>query len=438
MAKQIKIGDVIHKFPDEATDEQINIALGKGPQQIAQQQTQMQPEAQGYMQRLMQMPGGQALSRTGQAISGLGDIGFIRGLGYSYPRQVQERFGGIQQLFGGQPKELPAETPTTSFGETIGRGVGSLAGDITAAAPFVLGTMAALPEMAIAAPILGVGLAGGLEKKGGYGERALSSIEDMLLAGAGLAAKPVARLTKASFVTPTSKDVGEVLIKNYNKAHDYATGLLEQAGKEAKELGIDVLRTGKGTPLDKGFWNELAPKIEKTEAVRDLVKKAKSGDFEALRRFQSYLGGRARKLNASQNVAEQDMGKVVSQQRDKINNYIEQHFNKSGVESIAQKIREGMSKYRDLMETYSDPLVSKAVGPDEKISKSLLERTMESSKTMKKLRAANPELQPIHRLVEDKETLKKLGISGGGVLPSFAALKYLLGGKQQPQNEFEQ
>ena len=77
------------------------------------QAQQMQPETQGYMQRLMQMPGGQALSRAGQTISGLGDIGFIKGLGYSFPRQVQERFGGIQQLFGGQPKELPAETPTT-------------------------------------------------------------------------------------------------------------------------------------------------------------------------------------------------------------------------------------------------------------------------------------------------------------------------------------
>jgi hypothetical protein len=402
------------------------------------QTQQMQPETQGYMQRLMQMPGGQALSRAGQAISGLGDIGFIKGLGYSFPRQVQERVGGIQQFLGGQPKELPAETPTTSFGETLGRGVGSLAGDITAAAPFVIGTMAALPEMAVAAPILGAGLAGGLEKKGGYGERALSSIEDMLMTAGGLAIKPVARLTKASFKTPTSGKVGEILLKNYNKAHDYATGLLEQAGLEAKKLGIDVLKTGKGTPLDKNFWNELAPKLEKTEAVRDLVNKAKSGDFDALRRFQSYLGGRARKLNGSQNVAEQDMGKVVSQQRDKINNYIEEHFNKSGVESIAKKIREGMSKYRDLMETYSDPLVSKAVGPDEKISKSLLEKTMESSKSMKKLRAANPELKPIHQLVEDKETLKKLGISGGSVLPSFAALKYLLGGKQQPQNEFEQ
>ena len=401
------------------------------------QQQIAQPEAQGYLQRLMQMPGGQALSRAGQAISGLGDIGLVKGFGYAYPREIQERFGGIQQLFGGQPRELPQETPTTSFGETVGRGLGSLAGNITAAAPIVAGSVAALPEMAIAAPLLGAGLAGGLEQKGGLGERALSAIEDVAFTGAGLAAKPLSRLTKASFITPTSEDVGKVLMKNYGAAKNYATGLLQQAGKEAKELGIDVLKTGKGTPLDKSFWSELAPKVEKTEAVRDLVKNAKSGNYESLRKLQSYLGNRARKLNASQNIAEQDMGKVVSQQRDKINNYIEQHFNKSGVESIAQKIREGMGKYRELMETYSDPLVMKAIGPNKKISKSLLERTMESSESMRKLRSANPELQPLHQIIKDKGTLKKLERAGKGVF-GFELLRSLYGGNKQPQNEFEQ
>lgn len=409
-------------------------------QELASRQSQQQvaqPEAQGYLQKLMQMPGGQALSRVGQAVSGLGDIGLVKGFGYAYPRELQERVGGIQQLFGSQPRELAPETPTTSFGETVGRGLGGLAGDITAAAPIVAGSIAALPEMAIAAPLLGAGLAGGLEQKGGLGERALSAIKDVAFTGAGLAAKPLARLTKASFVTPTSEDVGKVLMKNYGAAKDYATGLLQQAGKEAKELGIDVLKTGKGTPLDKNFWSELAPKIEKTEAVRDLVKNAKSGNYESLRKLQSYLGNRARKLNASQNIAEQDMGKVVSQQRDKINNYIEQHFNESGVESIAQKIREGMGKYRELMETYSDPLVMKAIGPNKKISKSLLERTMESSESMRKLRAANPELQPLHQIIKDKGTLKKLERAGKGVF-GLELLRSLYGNNRQPQNEFEQ
>jgi hypothetical protein len=75
------------------------------------QTQQMQPETQGYMQRLMQMPGGQALSRAGQAISGLGDIGFIKGLGYSFPRQVQERFGGIHYLVGNLKNYLLKHQP---------------------------------------------------------------------------------------------------------------------------------------------------------------------------------------------------------------------------------------------------------------------------------------------------------------------------------------
>lgn len=409
-------------------------------QELASRQSQQQvaqPEAQGYLQKLMQMPGGQALSRVGQAVSGLGDIGLVKGFGYAYPRELQERFGGIQQLFGSQPRELVPETPTSSFGETVGRGLGSLAGNITAAAPIVAGTVAALPEMAVAAPILGAGLAGGLEKKGGLLERGGSALEEMIGVGAGLAAKPLARLTKASFVTPTNEEVGEILLKNYNKAHDYATGLLKQAGKEAKELGIDVLKTGRGTPLDKSFWSELTHNMDTSKATKELIKKAKTGDYEALRRLQSDVGLRQRKALSSDKLAEQDIGKILKEKRETINNYIQEHFENKGVPSISDKIKEGMNKYRELMYAYENPIVAKAIGPKEDISESLLKTTMRTSKPMKALRAANPELQPLHQIIKDKNTLKKLEKLGKGAF-GIELLKGIYGSNRQPQNEFEQ
>lgn len=438
MAKQIKIGDVIHKFPDEATDEQINIALGKIPQQEPQNQTQMQPEAQGYLQKLMQMPGGQALSRVGQAVSGLGDIGLVKGFGYAYPRELQERVGGLQQLLGGQPKELSPETPTTSFGETVGRGLGSFAGDITAAAPIVAGSIAALPEMAIAAPLLGYGLASGLETKGGLAERVLGTLKGAGEAGVGLAIKPAVRAVKALGKPPTSEAVGEILQKNFNKAYQEAAGLLNKASAEAKKVGINVLKTGKGTPLNKSFWEELSHNMDTAKSTKDLIKNAKSGDFDALRKLQSDMGKRSNWLKSKDTSADYDMGKNLGELRDSLNSYIENHFEKSGYENISKMIKEGMDKYRQVMQTYKDPLIAKAIGPEEEISEGLLKRTMKSSKTMKQLREANPELAPLHQIIKDKQALQKLGITGGGGLPSFAALKYLFGNNKQPQNEFEQ
>lgn len=402
------------------------------PQEMAQ------PEAQGYLQRLMQMPGGQALSRAGQAISGLGDIGLVKGFGYAYPREIQERFGGIQQLFGGQPKELPQETPTTSFGETVGRGLGSLAGNITAAAPIVAGSVAALPEMAIAAPLLGAGLAGGLETKGRYPERILGALKGAGEVGAGLAVKPGIRAIKAIGKTPTNEMVGEILQKNFNKSYKEAAGLLNQAGTEAKKIGIHVLKTGRGTPLNKSFWGELAHNMDTAKSTKDLIKSAKSGDFDALRKLQSDMGKRSNWLKSKDTSADYDMGKNLGELRDSLNSYIENHFEKSGYENISNMIKEGMNKYRQVMQTYKDPLIAKAIGPEEEISEGLLKRTMKTSKTMKQLRKANPELAPLHQTIKDKQALQKLGITGGGGLPGFAALKYLFSNNTQPQNEFEQ
>jgi hypothetical protein len=403
-----------------------------------EQQQIAQPEAQGYLQKLMQMPGGQALSRAGQAISGLGDIGLVKGFGYAYPREIQERFGGIQQLFGGQPRELPQETPTTSFGETVGRGLGSLAGNITAAAPIVAGSVAALPEMAIAAPLIGAGLAGGLETKGGYPERILGALKGAGEVGAGLAVKPGIRAIKAIGKTPTSEMVGEILQKNFNKSYQEAAGLLNKASDEAKKVGINVLKTGRGTPLNKSFWSDLSHNMDTSKSTKDLIKSAKSGDFDALRKLQSDMGKRSNWLKSKDTSADYDMGKNLGELRDSLNGYIENHFEKSGYENISNMIKQGMNKYREVMQTYKDPLIAKAIGPEEEISEGLLKRTMKTSKTMKQLRKANPELAPLHQTIKDKQALQKLGITGGGGLPSFAALKYLLGGKQQPQNEFEQ
>jgi hypothetical protein len=411
---------------------QSELASREVPQEMAQ------PEAQGYLQRLMQMPGGQALSRAGQAISGLGDIGFVKGFGYAYPREIQERFGGIQQLFGGQPRELPQETPTTSFGETVGRGLGSLAGNITAAAPIVAGSVAALPEMAIAAPLLGAGLAGGLETKGGYPERILGALKGAGEVGAGLAVKPGIRAIKAIGKTPTNEMVGEILQKNFNKSYQEAAGLLNQAGTEAKKIGIDVLKTGRGTPLNKSFWGELSHNMDTAKSTKDLIKQAKTGNFDALRKLQSDMGKRSNWLKSKDTSADYDMGKNLGELRDSLNDYIENHFEKSGYENISNMIKEGMNKYRQVMQTYKDPLIAKAIGPEEEISEGLLKRTMKTSKTMKQLRKANPELAPLHQIIKDKQALQKLGITGGGGLPSFAALKYLFGSNKQPQNEFEQ
>jgi hypothetical protein len=402
------------------------------------QQQIAQPEVQGYLQRLMQMPGGQALSRAGQAISGLGDIGLVKGFGYAYPREIQERFGGIQQLFGGQPRELQQETPTASFGETVGRGLGSLAGNITAAAPIVAGSVAALPEMAIAAPLLGYGLASGIEKKGGFGERVLSGLGGAAEAAGAMAIKPALRIAKATVKTPTNEQVGEILQKNFNKSYQEAAGLLNQAGTEAKKVGIDVLKTGKGTPLNKSFWSELSYNMDTAKSTKDLITQAKTGNFDALRKLQSDMGKRSNWLKSKDTSADYDMGKNLGELRDSLNGYIENHFEKSGFENISKMIKEGMNKYRQVMQTYKDPLIAKAIGPEGEISEGLLKRTMKTSKTMKKLRQANPELTPIHQLVKDKQALQKLGIAGGGGLPGFAALKYLFSSNKQPQNEFEQ
>jgi Arc/MetJ-type ribon-helix-helix transcriptional regulator len=266
----------------------------------------------------------------------------------------------------------------------------------------------------------------------------LSGLGGAAEAAGAMAIKPALRIAKATVKTPTNEQVGEILQKNFNKSYQEAAGLLNQAGTEAKKVGIDVLKTGKGTPLNKSFWSELSHNMDTAKSTKDLIKQAKTGNFDALRKLQSDMGKRSNWLKSKDTSADYDMGKNLGELRDSLNGYIENHFEKSGYKNISKMIKEGMNKYREVMQTYKDPLIAKAIGPEEEISEGLLKRTMKTSKTMKDLRKANPELAPLHQTIKDKQALQKLGITGGGGLPSFAALKYLLGGKQQPQNEFEQ
>lgn len=346
----------------------------------------------------------------------------FKGLSEGYPESIKSGVNAISELGGAHPFENKELGPTQNWQETLGRVLGQGGGYATLAAPLTAAGSALIPGIGGAA--LGAGLSGAALTHGGLAERSAGGLISGALPLAGKAAVIGGKLGKNYLFGEKPREAASILQNAYKKHHGEAVSMLEDTASEVSKRGVSHIQ------IEKSLFKKIKEEVpDKTHAFSELLKKAKTGDYDALRELQSDLRIKSEDLGSSGTYAERNLGKLVGELRDNINKSITGHLKKTGNEDLATKLTHGMEKYKQVMKTYhGNKRISKLVGPDEEIPDTLYKLLGRDTKYFRELRKAHPELDKslkVHELQKDISHLykkaSKLGYAG-------ALLKYLLSG----------
>lgn len=359
-----------------------------------------------------------------KALSGLPE-NFAKGASEGMARTGLKGASGLEQLarapFEGlenqKPFSLPPQQPSQSWGETIGRGAGDIAGTLGVSAPVFIGAEEALP--AAIPGLIKTGLsaftAGAASKEGGEKERGKQGLIDSLLATSlGMLGKGAQKVLPAFKRTPDLEAKIKDLQTQENQIKDVLGNEFDSIATEAEARGINKI------PVDKKVMEQIDKYTVKSKANKLLLEKAKQGDYESLRRLQSHLRERADKLKASQDVAQNDLGELMSDLREDINGAIEKELKAKGHDDLVDKLNATKSKYKAYKDKFfANKELSRIFGGEEELPSNLLNVLTKQKNSMKKFREMSPELDEMLKTILEKkeatEKLKKIGLTGAGL-----------------------
>lgn len=333
----------------------------------------------------------------------------------------------LNALRGKSSRASPeSEDAYKQSGKSIGRIAGSLPVMGAIAAPIAMtGGAAGFP---ILGSILGAGAAGYATTPGDVPTRAKSALMNAAPFAAGKIAHTIAKEMPSNLIeTIFTKKDPEKMIGAVQKGHDIldkeASTLYKTVGEEVNKRGIN------NVSIQPSVIDDAAEFFPKSKANKDLIEKARMGDYEAIRKLQSDLGKRGREHLESKYGADRDRGELMLDARKNINDLTAKHFEDLGHSDLSQMLTKANEKYRTLKDTYySIPAIAKMVShKTRKIPKNPLNVFSEQSNQMEKLNMAHPEIQEQVNLAKSKEILgnllKKTGYSALG---TYGIDKYLL------------
>lgn len=247
--------------------------------------------------------------------------------------------------------------------------------------------------------------------------------------GAGLGIKGTLGLarTGAALATPiNARKVSQSIQAAHDNIFNLATSGFSHVAREAKQRNIGSV------PLNQNLVADIAdhPLMPKTKKMQDVLNRAHSGDYEGLRNLQSEMWTRATKANKSPLVSENIAGEELFDLRDRINQSIFDHLEKSGNPDLAKTLQESMNHYRKLQNTYfskdTPSHIKKLVHPDtRKMPKNIMKILQEESIPMEKIKMENPLAAGKSVAYEKKQNalknLKRLGYGTGLGLLGYGA-----------------
>ncbi len=354
---------------------------------------------------------------------------------------------GFQEAVGSLPyigKNFPAPNrpPTGSEPDEELRSLGRFTGKLPVmggiAAPIAAGgSVLGLP--AIAAASLGAGAAGGLTTPGdtfhrlvGAGKSA-SAVSSIM---AGLKLPQVVKILRSKF---DPKEIWSSIQKGHDEMDAESKGLFENVKKE----GVSREIPANSNPKLQEMIEHAEDYLPEGKAMRQLVERAKTGDYQAVRDLQSDMGTLGTDYKLSRMASERYKGRNLLKYRRAINNLTINHLEDTGHKDLASDLKKAIDLYRELKNTYyKNRTIGNLVNKNtraEPASAKFLER---SSVAVDKLKDLHPEINETLRLKGQREKLMKAlkisktaGHIAGVGIPSLAGLKYLFGkGKHESEN----
>jgi hypothetical protein len=234
-------------------------------------------------------------------------------------------------------------------------------------------------------------------------------LPQLMPAGAG-SAKAIPKIGEEIAEFTTGASTKRSMITDILKGHD---NLEEKASKDF----IDVSTQAKNRGISKISLNEkdissLKKYFPKTEASKDLLNSAKSGDYDALRDLQSDMYTRGKNALSSDLIADQNLGEEMLEKRDKINKLISEHLKNTGNIDLAEKLNGARNDWHTLQDTfYNKELpasIRKLVNNDtRKIPKNIATVLSEESKPISKLKDFIPGIDEKLKYVNSRKNVTK-------------------------------
>jgi len=185
-----------------------------------------------------------------------------------------------------------------------------------------------------------------------------------------------------------------------------------RTGKVFDRIESEVGKRGIGkVTLDPEVIEKAEGLLTGSKANKALIAKAKTGDYVALRKLQSDLRVKAEKALSSDLKAENDIGELMDETRQDINQGIAKHLKNTGHEDLANALKQARNEYRDIKQTYfSSPALSKVFGESQVVPKNPMTLLTEESTQMKKFMAKHPEVEAkLKKALSHKQKMKILG-----------------------------
>jgi hypothetical protein len=264
----------------------------------------------------------------------------------------------------------------------------------------------------------GVEKALGLEanpEKGDTLIRGLTDAASLLIPG-----KAVAKGTAKIFKGPDLKQTIRSTQEKVNEATTEAGKIFDKVESEVGKRGVANI------PIKKQLISDAQSYLAKTPANKELIKKAQSGDYQALRSLQADLRVKGEKALSSALSADHKMGEEILSIRDQVNQAIQNHLEKTGHKDLSEKLNKARSDYRDIQKTYfSTPQLAKVFGKSQKVPKNPMTLLTEESTEMKRFMSAHPEVEKMLTKALKHEKRAKagkilLGIAGVGTSAELA------------------
>lgn len=364
--------------------------------------------------QIAMMPTEQQKEAQNQLIEG------SREQGKGFVSGAKEKF--LQQIAALKGKEREPAMPQNSkypewmkSGEMLGHFVGGL--------PLILGGSAAggavggLPGAIIGGASMGFGTT-----SGDVPARAIGALEG----GATSIGKEILKtpqFLKALFTKSNPEKLFHSVQKGHDILHESAVSGYEHVGKEILNRGVPRF------PVSPKQIDEATQHMAKTKANAKLIKDAKNGDYEAIRQLQSDLGKEAEKLKSSDSFAERNLGKEMFEQRQGINDIVQNHLKETGHKDLAEQLKKSNDLYAKKHDIYYDHnVIGKMVHPDtRKIPKNPMNIFSERSVQLNKLIKEHPEIAEEVELLKAKKKIAQSLKTGKNV--GIGALA-LFGGKK--------
>jgi len=353
---------------------------------------------------------------------------FAKGYGQAVPRSLASGARSISQLFGKElSPEIQQQNPE-SLMESLGQGGGKALAYGSMAAPIVAGAEAlapaAIPEFA--SLLAGSGTAGAaLSPKG---ERTSGALEFAAPVAAFKALSPTLKLFTPKSLASAFRNVvpektyGKIQ-EQYGKVKKSLEDVFDFVSDQSKERGIS-----KVGELDEDIFKNALDYGYKTRSFKTLVEKAKTGDYDSVRRLYSRLGEMGEKAGKGNDWEKKEM---MDEIRQDINSGLSEHFKNTGHKDLSQWLDAAKNGWSQLIKTYhTNPTIRKLVSSNQEVPETL-KPLMKNRKDIKNVLKVHPEAQKDIDAVKTKEAfknayekLKSRGLTGGILL---SGAKYLKG-----------